>query len=345
MKHGVFAGLLALALAACGASDSDPLEGVEIKGEVNIYSSRHYDTDLALYTDFTKATGIKVNRIEAEADALIERIVSEQGYSPADLLITVDAGRLWRAEEAGILAPVDSDVLNERLPANLRHPDGLWFGLSTRARVIIYNKADGAPEGLASYADLAKPEFKDQICMRSSSNIYNISLLASMIAHEGAAAAERWTKDVVANFKRPPEGNDSSNIEAVANGECALSVVNTYYIARLSETEEGKAMLDKIGVIFPNQDTTGTHINISGAGLIKTAPNRDNAIRFLEYLTSDSAQKYFASGNHEYPAVKGLQATSEVEALGSFKSDTLGADAIGKNQSRAIEIFDRAGWN
>ena len=353
MKNGFLAGLLALALAACGDSKDagegenggDPLAGVEITGEVNIYSSRHYDTDLALYTDFTKATGIKVNRIEAEADALIERIESEGEFSPADLLITVDAGRLWRAEEAGILASVDSKVLNERLPANLRHPDGLWFGLSTRARVIIYNKADGVPAGLATYADLAKPAFKGEICMRSSSNIYNISLLASTIAHDGAATAESWAKGVVANFKRSPEGNDSSNIEAVANGECGLSVVNTYYLARLSETDEGKAMLDKIGVIFPNQASTGAHINISGAGLVKTAPNRDNAIRFLEYLTSESAQKYFASGNHEYPAVTGIQATSAVEALGKFKADTLGADVIGRNQKRAVEIFDRAGWN
>ena len=350
MKNGVLAGLLALALAACGSTDQtgeggDPLAGVEITGQVNIYSSRHYDTDLALYTDFTKQTGIKVNRIEAEADALIERIVNEKDYSPADLLITVDAGRLWRAEEAGILAPVDSATLNERLPANLRHPDGLWFGLSTRARVIIYNKNAGAPEGLTTYEDLADPSLKGEICMRSSSNIYNISLLSSIIAHDGADAAEDWTKGVVANFKRDPQGNDSANIEAVANGECGVSVVNTYYLARLSETDEGKAMMGKIGVIFPNQDTTGTHVNVSGAGLVKTAPNRENAIKFLEYLTSDSAQKYFANGNHEYPAVKGIEATSAVEALGTFKSDTLGADVIGKNQRRAIEIFDRAGWN
>jgi iron(III) transport system substrate-binding protein len=348
MRLGIFAGLIGLALVSCNQSEEaakDPLEGVKITGEVNIYSSRHYDTDLALYTDFTKQTGIKVNRIEAEADALIEKIVSEQEYSPADLLITVDAGRLWRAEQAGILAPVKSDVLTKRLPASLRHPDGLWFGLSTRARVIIYTKADGAPEGVATYADLADPALKGAICMRSSSNIYNVSLLSSIIAHADAASAEKWARGVVANFKRAPQGNDSANIEAVASGECGVSLVNTYYLARLSETEEGKKMLAKVGVIFPNQDTTGTHVNISGAGVIKTAPNRKNAIRFLEYLTSDSAQKYFANGNHEYPAVKGIKATSAVEALGSFKPDTLGADQIGANQSRAIAIFDRAGWN
>lgn len=349
MKYGVIAGLLAFAVAACSGADQaergDPLEGVEITGEVNIYSSRHYDTDLALYTDFTKQTGIKVNRIEADADALIERIVREEEYSPADLLITVDAGRLWRAEQAGILAAVDSDTLNDRLPSYLRHPDGLWFGLSTRARVIIYNRQAGVPDGLATYADLADPALKGEICMRSSSSIYNISLLSSVIAHEGAEAAEAWTRGVVANFKRDPQGNDTANIEAVASGECGVSVVNTYYLARLSETDEGKEMLGKIGVIFPNQDTTGTHINISGAGLVKTAKNRENAIRFLEYLTGDTAQSYFANGNHEYPAVQGVEATSAVEALGAFRPDILGADVIGKNQTAAIRIFDRAGWN
>lgn len=350
MKYGLIAGLLAFALAACGTTGDkgegeDPLAGVEITGEVNIYSSRHYDTDLALYTDFTKQTGIKVNRIEADADALIERIQSEGEFSPADLLITVDAGRLWRAEQAGILAPVKSDVLEQRLDSHLRHPDGLWFGLSTRARVIIYNKKDGTGADLATYDDLADPSLKGEICMRSSSNIYNISLLSSIIAHEGAAAAENWAKGVVANFKRDPQGNDTSNIKAVASGECGVSVVNTYYLARLTDTDEGKAMLDGIGVIFPNQQTTGTHINISGAGLVKTAKNRENAIKFLEYLTSEGAQKYFANGNHEYPAVAGIKATSAVEALGTFRADDLGAAEIGRNQRKAIEIFDRAGWN
>ncbi len=215
--------LAALALAttlfttACAPAEKDPLDGVEITGEVNVYSSRHYDTDLALYDDFTRQTGIRVNRIEAEADALIERIKSEGEYSPADLLITVDAGRLWRAEQAGVLSPVKSKVLESRLPENLRHPDGLWFGLSTRARIIIYNKAAGAPQGLANYADLADPALKGQICMRSSSSIYNISLLSSIIAHRGEAAASDWAKGVVANFKRPPQGNDTANIEAVVH--------------------------------------------------------------------------------------------------------------------------------
>ncbi|OBV10451.1 Fe(3+) ABC transporter substrate-binding protein [Erythrobacter dokdonensis] len=333
-------------LAACSETPEGQDDAVPITGEVNLYSSRHYDTDLALYEDFTQQTGIKVNRIEADADALIERIQSEGEFSPADILITVDAGRLWRAEEAGVFAPVDSELLKERIPAYLRHPDGLWFGLSTRARIIIYNKADGKPEGLEDYADLADPRFKGDICVRSSSNIYNISLLSSIIAHKGAAEAEKWARGVVANFKRPPQGNDTSQIEAVAAGECRISVVNTYYLARYAGGDaKDKAIFDAVGVIFPDQDGTGTHINVSGAGLVKTAPNRDNALKFLEYLTSESAQRYFADGNNEYPAADGLKANSAVEQLGRFRADTLNAAEIGKGQAEAVRIFDRAGWN
>jgi len=336
-----------LFVGACAGEGGDATaEGAPATtGEVNLYSSRHYDTDLALYEDFTKATGIKVNRIEADADALIERIASEGEFSPADLLITVDAGRLWRAEEAGVLQPVSSDVLEERLPDHLRHPDGLWFGLSTRARIIIYNKERGRPEGLETYADLADPALRGDICMRSSSNIYNISLLASIIAHRGEEAASEWASGVVRNFRRAPQGNDTANIEAVAAGECRISVVNTYYLARYAGEGADGVLIDNIGIIFPNQETTGTHINISGAGVARHAPNRENAIRFLEYLTSESAQKYFANGNNEYPAVAGVEANSAVEALGEFRPDTISAAQLGRNQARAVAIFDAAGWN
>ncbi len=332
-------------LGACAAGEGDKsADAVPITGEINIYSSRHYDTDLALYEDFTRTTGIKVNRIEAEADALIERIQAEGEFSPADLLITTDAGRLWRAEEAGILAPVESRVLAERIPAALRDPENRWFALTTRARIIIYNKAKGAPQGLATYADLAKPEFKGRICMRSSSSVYNIALLASMIAHEGEAKAAAWAKGVVANFARPPQGNDMSNIEAVAAGACDISLVNTYYLARF-DTPEKRKVLGSIGIIFPNQATTGTHVNMSGAGVVKTAPNRANALKFLEYLASDSAQKYLANGNNEYPAARGVAPTSAVEALGPFKADALPAAEIGRNEARAALLYNAARWN
>jgi len=332
--------VLCTVLTALGAGQAGAAE------EVNVYSSRHYDTDLALYQEFTEATGIEVNLLEAGADVLIERIQAEGEFSPGDVLITVDAGRLWRAEEAGLLAPVESDVLEERLPPSLRHPDGLWFGLSTRARIVIYDKAQGEPEGLTHYEDLADPAFRGDVCIRSSSNIYNISLLASIIENDGAEAAEAWAEGVTENFARRPQGNDTSQIEAVAAGECRIAVVNSYYLARYAASDDPKtkAVFDKVGVIFPNQDGRGTHVNVSGAGVLKYAPNRDNAIRFIEYLTTEGAQRYFANGNNEYPAAKGVETSSAVEALGTFEADYLNVSALGENQAEAVRIFDRVGW-
>lgn len=337
----------AVALTACDQG-SDTASEVEAKtgGEVNVYSSRHYDTDIAMYEEFTAATGIKVNLIEAGADALIERIRNEGEYSPADVLITVDAGRLWRAEEAGVLDSVNSDVLNARVPAHVRHPDGLWFGLSKRARVIIYNKAAGMPEKLSTYADLADPSNKGKVCIRSSSNIYNISLLAGIVSHDGAEGAEEWAKGVVSNFARTPQSNDSGQIEAVASGECGIGVVNTYYLARYAGSDDPakKAVADALGIIFPDQDGRGTHVNISGAGVVKGAPNRANAVKFIEYLTESKAQGYFANGNNEYPVVVGVAPSSVVVSLGEFKEDELNASMLGKNQAEAVRVFDRAGW-
>ncbi|MEM8547605.1 MAG: Fe(3+) ABC transporter substrate-binding protein [Pseudomonadota bacterium] len=346
---------LAILLAACGGDDTTApaamddatasTDAAEVK-ELNLYSSRHYDTDLALYDGFTERTGIKINLIEAGADELIERILAEGEFSPADVLVTVDAGRLWRAEEAGVLQPVASDVLTERLPASLQHPDGLWFGLSTRARVIIYNKAAGKPEPLATYADLADPAHKGAVCIRSSSNIYNISLMASIVARDGVEAAETWASGVVDNFARTPQSNDTGQIRSVATGECQIAVVNTYYLARLASSEDpaDRAVAEAVVPVFPNQDTTGTHINISGAGVVRGAPNKDHAIRFLEYLTEEDAQGYFANGNNEYPAVSGVAGSSAVVALGEFKKDDLNASLLGQHQAEAIMVFDRAGW-
>lgn len=332
-----------LGLVASLSAFSAPSFAQEV---VNVYSSRHYDTDLALYEDFTELTGIRVNRLEAGADALIERIQSEGEFSPADVLITVDAGRLWRAEEAGVLSTVQSDVLEERLPAELRHPEGLWFGLSQRARVIIYNKEAGRPEGLDTYEDLADPAFEGQVCIRSSSNIYNISLLASIVSHSGSEAAEAWAAGVVNNFARRPQGNDTSQINSVASGECAVAVVNSYYLARFAGSDDAstRATFDAVGVIFPNQDDRGTHVNISGAGVVQHAPNRENAIRFIEYLTDASAQRYFANGNNEYPAVPTVEASSAVEELGEFVADDLNVSELGIHQAEAVRIFDRVGW-
>ncbi|MAA84962.1 MAG: Fe(3+) ABC transporter substrate-binding protein [Halieaceae bacterium] len=333
--------ITALLLSAC---DTDgPLTGA---GEVNLYSSRHYDTDLALYDNFTEATGITVNLIEAGADELIARIQSEGKASPADILITVDAGRLWRAEQAGIFQSVDSAILSERLPAPLRHPGNLWFGLSKRARVIVYNLAAGLPVPLSDYSDLADPAHRGKVCIRSSSNIYNISLMAGIVARMGEEAAEVWAEGVVENFARPPQSNDTGQIRAVASGECQIAVVNTYYLARLAASDDPAdlAVASAVGIIFPGQQANGTHINISGAGVVASSKNKGNAIQFLEYLTSDNAQSLFADGNAEYPAVPGIGASSTVVGLGEFKEETLNAAELGTHQATAVMVFDRVGW-
>ena len=333
MKH-----LLSIAFVVTGLSSAFADE------VVNVYSARHYDTDMAMYERFTEETGIKVNLIEGSSDALIERIKSEGQFSPADMLITVDAGRLWRAEKEGIFQPVDSAVLSERIPAHLRHPEGKWFGLSKRARVIAHKKDMALPAGFGTYEALADEAFRGQVCMRSSGNIYNLSLMASLIDAHGAPAAEAWAKGVVANFARTPQSNDTGQLKAVASGECTITIANTYYLGRLmaSTKPEDKALMANLEIVFPNQDGRGTHVNISGAGVTKYAPNRENAIRFLEYLTSEFAQRLFAEGNNEYP-ISG-PTTGPVAALGKFKRDDLNVSVLGENQTEAVKVYDRAGW-
>ena len=311
---------------------------------VNVYSARHYDTDLQLYERFEEETGIKVNLIEGNSDGLIERIVNEGEFSPADMLITVDAGRLWRAAEKGVFQSVDSEVLEARVPAHLREPDGLWFGLSKRARVIVYNTAERLPDGITRYEDLADERLRDRVCMRSSGNIYNLSLLGSLIEHHGEEAAQQWANGVVANFHRSPQGNDRAQLRAVAAGECGVSIANTYYIGRFlaSEDPADKAVIDGMTVLFPNQEDRGAHVNVSGAGVTRHAPNHANAIKFLEYLTSDDAQRIFAEGNNEYPVVG--DTTGPIALLGTFREDAINATVLGANQELAVKIFDRAGW-
>ncbi len=314
--------------------------------EVNIYSSRHYDTDEQLYAEFTKETGIEVNLIEGDADQLIERIKAEGRNSPADLLITVDAGRLWRAEQAGILRPVSSPVLDERVPASLRHPEGLWFGVSRRVRFIIYAKDRVEPDAIQTYEELADPQWQGRVCMRSSTNVYNQSLVASMVEADGLEQAERWAEGLVANFARPPQGADTDQIKAVAAGECDVAVVNHYYLVRLtqSDDEDDRALAARIGVVFPNQADRGAHANISGAGVTVNAPDKANAIRFLEYLTTEPAQVYFSQGNYEFPAVPGVALEPALASLGDFKSDQVNASKYGQNNADAVKLMDRVGW-
>jgi iron(III) transport system substrate-binding protein len=314
---------------------------------LNLYSSRHYQTDEALYTGFTKATGIKVNRIEAGEDALIERIRNEGARSPADVLVTVDAGRLWRAEQLGLFQPVKSALLESRIPASFREPEGKWFGFSLRARIIAYNKAKVQPGELKNYEDLADAKWKGRVCMRSSSNIYNLSLMGALIDHLGEAQAEAWAKAVRANFAREPKGGDTDQLKSVAAGECDVTISNQYYYARLARSQkaEDRQVAEKVGVVFPNQASWGTHVNISGVGVMKNAPHRDAAVKFLEYLASDEAQRYFANGNNEWPSVPSVQVVNPVlSAFGAFKYDPVNVAVLGRNQPAAQKLYDRVGW-
>jgi iron(III) transport system substrate-binding protein len=314
---------------------------------LNLYSSRHYQTDEALYSGFTKATGIKVNRIEAGEDALIERIRNEGERSPADVLVTVDAGRLWRAEQLGLFQPVKSAVLEARIPQSFREPGGLWFGFSLRARVIAYNKAKVKADELRNYEDLADPKWKGRVCVRSSSNIYNLSLMGALIDHLGEAKAEAWARSVRNNLAREPKGGDTDQLKSVAAGECDATISNQYYYARLARSQKAdeRAVAEKVAVVFPNQSSWGTHVNVSGAGVMKNAPHREAAIRFLEYLASDEAQRYFADGNNEWPVVPSVQVVNPVlSAFGAFKYDPLNVAVLGRNQPSAQKLYDRVAW-
>jgi iron(III) transport system substrate-binding protein len=314
---------------------------------LNLYSSRHYQTDEALYTGFTKLTGIKVNRIEAGEDALIERIRNEGARSPADVLVTVDAGRLWRAEQLGLFQPVRSALLDARIPANFREPNGLWYGFSLRARLVAYNKAKVRPDEIRNYEDLADAKWRGRVCMRSSTSVYNLSLMGALIEHLGEPRAEAWAKSVKDNLAREPKGGDTDQLKSVAAGECDVTISNQYYYARLmrSQQPDERAVAEKLGIVFPNQSTWGTHVNISGAGVMKNAPHRDAAVRFLEYLASDEAQRYFADGNNEWPVVASVQVVNPVlSTFGAFKVDPINVAVLGRNQPSSQKLYDRVAW-
>jgi len=336
-KTVISAAVLALFAAAVPAQAQQKI--------LNLYSSRHYQTDEALYANFEKATGIKINRIEGPEDPLIERMKSEGAKSPADVLVTVDMGRLLKAQQLGLFQPVRSAVLEQKVPQELRAPDGTWFGFSVRARPIYYAKARVDAAQITDYESLADPKWKGKVCTRSGMHPYNLSLMSSMVAANGVEKAEAWARGVVANMARPPKGGDTDQIKAVAAGECDVALGNTYYFARMmkSDKPEDRTVVERVGVIFPNQGNRGAHINISGAGVAKYAPNRENAIKFLEYLTSPEAQNYFANGNNEYPVI-GSADNPQLKLMGAFKRDPLPMDMVGKNYAVAAQIFDRAGW-
>ena len=313
---------------------------------LNLYSARHYQSDDLLYAEFTKQTGIKVNQIQAGDEALLERLRSEGKASPADVILLVDAARLWRAQTEGLFQPAKSAALTKALPAKMQ-ADDLWFGFTTRARLIVYDKTKIKPGQITSYDDLAKPEFKGMVCTRSGTHPYMLSLLASIIEHQGEAKAQAWANGVVANLARTPRGGDTDQIRGVMSGECAVALTNSYYLVRLlkSNKPEEKAAAQALGIVWPNQSTTGTHVNVSGGGIARYAPNSDNARRFLEFLASPSAQAQLANANNEWPAIAGVRIDNpELEGLGKFKADPLSIGAIGKSQPAAARIIDRAGW-
>jgi iron(III) transport system substrate-binding protein len=328
-----------LALASQALAAEEPV--------LNLYSARHYQTDEALYSNFTKATGIKINRIEAGDEQLVERLKNEGAASPADVLLIVDASRLWQAQQLGLFQPVKSKVLDDAIPAKYRDPDGNWYGFSYRARVLVYNKSMVDPKDVATYEALADPKNKGKICTRSGSHPYNLSLIGSEIAHLGEAKAEAWAKGVVANMARAPKGGDTDQIKAVAAGECGIAISNSYYYARLARSQkpEDKEIVARTGVIFPDQAGHGTHVNISGAGVLKNAPHKENARRFLEYLASAEAQRYFADGNNEWPVSKLAKINNPaLDAMGEFRIDPLPIASYGKYTADAQKIADRTGW-
>lgn len=316
------------------------------EGELNLYSSRHYDTDERLYTDFEEMTGITINRIEGKGDELIVRMQAEGRNSPADVLLTVDTSRLERAKAAGILQSIDSDTLEARVPSNLQDSDNQWFGFSQRARIIFYDKAD-VPNPPRDYLSLADPAYKGLVCHRSSTNVYSQTLLSAVIENHGPEKAKVWADGMVVNFAREPQGGDTDQLRGLVSGECDISVSNTYYFARaLRKDVKGlpESALANIGWIFPAQNAEGAHMNLSGGGVAAHAPNRENAIKFLEYLSSDSAQQYFSGGNDEYPSVPGVGLSPSVARLGLFRPDSVNLSAVAKNVPLAQQIFNEVGW-
>ena len=334
--------LAAAVLASCSAPGAGDDATAGDGQTLTLYSSRHYDSDYALYEAFEEETGVAVEVIEADGDLLVERIRTAGENNPADVIITADAGRLWRAEQADLFSPVSSEILTDRIPANLRHPDGLWFAISKRARVIVYAEDRVDASELTGYAALAAPAFRGRVCARSSGNVYNISLLAALIDRWGSDAAQEWAEGVTANFARDPLGGDSDQIRAVAAGECDVAIVNHYYFARLMNDEP--AVTESLALFWPEAEA-GVHVNISGMGMARNAPHPELAQQFLEFAVSDRAQRFFAELTNEYPAVASVTYQNSVlDQLGEFRADPLAATVLGENQAEAQRLFDRAGW-
>ncbi|MFD1032558.1 Fe(3+) ABC transporter substrate-binding protein [Metaplanococcus flavidus] len=343
--------LTALILAACGSQDEESTETgtsneTNESNEVNLYTARHYDVDDELYAKFEEETGIKVNVIKGEADELLERIKREGDATQADLFLTADAGRLHRAKADDLLQPVSSDILDEQVPANFQDSDQMWYGLTKRARVILYNKETVQPEELSTYEALTEEEWKGRVLIRSSENVYNQSLLASFIEINGEEATKEWAAGLVANFARDPEGGDRDQAKAIAAGIGDVAIMNTYYFGQMlnSEDPEEVKVAEGLGIFFPNQDTTGTHINVSGAGVVKASENQENAVKLLEFLSAPEAQETFASANYEYPVNPNVEPNELLTSWGEFKEQDIQLSILGENNSKAILISNEVGW-
>jgi iron(III) transport system substrate-binding protein len=321
---------------------------------LNIYSARHYPSDEALYSGFTKASGIKINRVDADDAGIVSRLKAEGAASPADVILLVDAARLWRGEAEGLFQPVKSKVLDDAIPAQLRGKpaaDGAsaWYGFSTRARIVVYDKIKVKKEDVDTYEELGDPKNKGKLCIRSGSHPYNLSLFGAVLEHLGEPKTEAWLKGMVDNMARTPKGGDTDQIKAVASGECGIAVTNSYYLARLmrSPKAEDQAVVERVGVVFPNQGTWGTHVNIAGGAVARHAKNQANAVKFLEYLASPQAQEHFANGNNEWPAAKGVKLSNPaLQAMGggSFKSETIPISVVGMNSVKVQQMLDRVGF-
>ncbi len=338
---------LVLFAIACGPNTSDQTaDQPAVAPEVNVYTHRHYDTDKQLFADFEKETGIKVNVVKASADELMNRLKTEGENSPADLLITVDAGRLHRAKADDLLQAITSETINQQVPARYRDAEGYWFALTKRARIAAFSKERVKAEELSAYEQLTDSEWKGRILIRSSGNIYNQSLLASVIGKEGEDAAKNWAAGMVSNFARPPKGNDRDQVKAIAQGLGDVAIVNTYYIGKLlgSDKPEEKEAGEAVGLAFLKHANGGTHINVSGIGVTKYAPNKANAIKLIEFLTGKSAQTAFASANYEYPVHPEVEPSELLKSWGSFEEDDLELDKLGRYNATAVMVFDQVGW-
>ncbi|RFO97715.1 Fe(3+) ABC transporter substrate-binding protein [Rhodoferax lacus] len=343
----------ALAIGGLLVGSALPLSSLAQDKVLNIYSARHYPGDAQLYAGFTQATGIQIKRVDADDAGILQRLKAEGSASPADVILLVDASRLWRAEIDGLFSPVQSKLLDAAIPQHLRgkaSPEGTpWFGFSTRARVVVYSRARVPRNNVDTYEELADPKNKGLLCTRSGSHPYNLSLFGAVTEHLGAAAAETWLQGLVNNMARKPVGGDTDQIKAVASGECGVALTNTYYLARLmrSDKPEDRAVMDKVGVVFPNQASWGTHMNIAGGGVARYAKNSGYAVQFLEYLASPQAQAYFADGNNEWPVAKGVKMGNPVlESMsgGGFKSETIPVSVVGMNQVKVQQMLDRVGY-